>query len=420
MKTIAILLLIFSIGATNAQEKGYLLNRTTIESQCGEIPLINPQKQLATDTLFCERLEYNGDTYEPYSRRILIYDEFGRVTESTYGYYLSDTYRHSIKEKFTYTTFDSLATYHSMIWNDSLGINGEWDNAMFVTYIYNNNKKLIRKEKQFSPLDIQDWKNNRKTTYEYLDNSYLVTKESIEFYNSDTDIWEPYQTYTFTYNQNQQLTEKVSEYSDNNGQTWYYTSRNLYNYDTKSTKTIIEQVHNGDEWRNSWRFTHILNNNNEPDEIIEEMWNYHDSIWDTLIQQKRIFMYNNYGQLTSETYMSKYFEWVNVTKETYEYDQNYLLTGGIDYEWDFNDSIWIADVQCEIKSSKPTLINEPGISFNLKTYPNPATDYINIDLPGISKKGKTQIIDQYGKIVNQFNNIPEKLVYRDCQPVFIS
>ncbi|ALO14509.1 hypothetical protein L21SP5_00838 [Salinivirga cyanobacteriivorans] len=409
MKTLAIIIILLLTGTLSAQNKGYVQNRISIETTCGHIPLMNPQKAHATDTLFCERLAYNEDYYEPYTRRIIIYDEFGRIIETIYGNYPWGNYKNSFKEIFTYTPFDSLATYQSMIWNDSLGVDGAWDNTNFITYTYDNQNKLIRLEKQFSPMDIQEWENNRISTFEYYPNSFKTQKETIEYFNAEEDVWQTYQTHEYTYNPNDQVTEKVTHYSDDDGQTWRGTSRFTYNYDERSGKIVIQQVPDGENWRNSWRFTHILNDNDAPNEILKVMWNTHDSAWDTLIQEKRVFTYNNFGQITSETYMSKYFEWFNIEKKTHTYDQNNSLNGGTNYDWDFNDSIWVAKTQCALKTNQPLLIHETSRLLNFNFYPNPANGVINIALPQKYRNGLIQVIDQYGRIVKQFNNIPEKI-----------
>ena len=86
--------------------------------------------------------------------------------------------------------------------------------------------------------------------------------------------------------------------------------------------------------------------------------------------------------------------------------------GGLLVPWLLNDEIWkrISDLACS-----PNGVGELGFSKNVKIYPNPVGDILNIEMPDGVRDFTIEIFDQLGRRVFQVENLT-KLNTADWKP----
>lgn len=403
MKTIATFFLsVLSIGLMAQTMKS---DRAHIETSCGELPLINESKANAIDTLHCERLSYDQTHFEPYTTTIFIYDDLGRIISVEQGYNAYDGYQNSYKELYTYTDFDSVETYLSYFWNDTLNADGGWDDTNFRSYDYNNDHNLVRESWMYNPIGEDEWNNRRLFTYEYDDGKLM--KINHQYYNIETEDWSHY-NYTDLNYENQKLKSRTTYYSSDNGHSWNRNYNFLYNYNSGEMERI-EQHFNDNQWKNIRKHTFNLDEEGNILVDLEETWNSFDSAWDTLILNKKEYTFNDDGNMTNYLFRSAYIEWFNVEKEEYVYVDG-LLKSSVHYNWDWNEELWYERIRCNMKTAPGVLsTNQPDLQELVSIYPNPAIEQIKVNIPMGVNVSSIALYDVSGKVIDQFDYFPQSI-----------
>jgi len=402
MKNILTLLLLLITSSIFSQ--GFQKDRAHIETLCGEIPLVNEERANSIDTLYCERLNNDHTQYDPYTVTVFIYDEFGRIIKSEYGYYAYDGFRLSSLEEYTYTSFDSVETYVGYYWNDTLNETGAWDATNMKIYTYHSNNQLQSEMWMFNPIGEDMWNNQRLIEYQY-DNGELIQID-YSVISQETNTWRKYMR--TEYQRFDNLLESVLQYYSNDGVEWRNTYKYSYYYSTDQM-VRVEQHLNGEHFANNRKHTYDLDENGNVLIDLEQHWNSFDSIWDTLILDQKQYTYDSYGNNTGYLHRSAYFEWFNVDKAEYAYFDNQLISG-VQYRWDWNVEQWYEYVKCSIKTSPGILsTNEPNFKEQVSVYPNPIQNEFAIQLPESNDNVSIRLYDISGKTLMQYDYLPQNI-----------
>jgi hypothetical protein len=397
-----VLFLAFLLISVGLLSQGLHNDRAHIETTCGEMALINYEKANVIDTLLCERLSYDQSYYEPYTKTIFVYDEYGRIISSEYGYYTATGFRLSSKSLFSYTLFDSLETYVGYFWNDTLNESGDWDATNFKSYTYNSENQLVNELWMYNPIGQDEWQNQRLISYTYGDGKLQKVTYSMHIVNGN---WNPYMKTIYNYEADL-LISRVQSYSSDDE--WRNTYQYIYEY-YAGQKVMITKHFSIDNWRNLFKNTCKLDNNGNILENLEEHWSSHDSIWDTLIVDKKEYGYDNYGNMISFLHKSAYIEWFNVAKEDYTFINGHYA-GGIQYSWDWDTEQWFERIICNIKTLPGILsTNEPDLANQISVYPNPTTEEFSVEVPDGAEIVSIKLYDVGGKTIEQYDNASQRI-----------
>jgi hypothetical protein len=188
--------------------------------------------------------------------------------------------------------------------------------------------------------DQNNWTNTSLTDYLYNSNG-TINQETTQIWNKSTNQWQNYSQDTYTYNGSKKvLTKTTSNWEDNQ---WVTAYLDTYSYTANDVLTnILEQNWNKTllNWKNREQTNYIYNQDGTIHQEIRERWNESKNLWN------------------------------NWLRATFEYDKN----------------LGIADLT----------------KSQLKIFPNPTTDFINVHLEE-SNDTKVSIIDALGSVILKEN-----------------
>ena len=238
------------------------------------------------------------------------------------------------------------------------------------------------------------WKNNTwKDTLkeEYIYNNNLLTEKIL--YVNVNNTWQYLSKHEFTYDTNENLVLEIFYYWDNAN--WINSTKTEYTYDISNN--LISSIYY--EYLFSWApITKLEYSYDSSNNLITTITYNWVSNWENY--WKTEYSYNSYGdmiQYIRYSWDSQSNSWLQGYKVERTYDNNYTfddlilpisinydlfshkLLNEISYQWDNN--LWINNTNIQYYYSN---FNNLGISDvntnNFNLYPNPAHDFIYIDL----------------------------------------
>jgi len=246
--------------------------------------------------------------------------------------------------------------------------NNSWNKQVKYGYEYNDNGQLTI-EYEYS-VDDGEWKLDAKTNYNYENNNNLISKISFNWIDSD---WELSEKYEYTYENNNLVKENYHIWSNN---TWNINSVKKYSY----------------------------NDNND---MIQEIYYSYTTEGNIIYNYKHTYTFdNNHNTLTEIDYQWNTGSWLENKKYEIFYNMNYLLTQSIQpFEFDLeigagNNNIitsvkgysksnndWSQIATTTLYYSEHDLVStqEKQSTENIKVYPNPASNYINVSFANNTK-----------------------------------
>ncbi len=272
------------------------------------------------------------------SRNFLYYDSSGRHQEYFTQIWSNNSYKNHSKQTYNYNSFDSLSIFQTFLWDDT----------------------------------TNSWNNTDKTMNEYDSNNYLI--ETVYYKGSGTN-WNIYSRSIFTYDSVYNLI--LNLYQGWQAQ-WENLNRTLYYYDDNKLSQYIWQQWINNSWESDHResFTYDANNN-LTERLVETAVG---SGWINLLRDVR--SYNQLNQLYSIlTYYWITNSWVMDRSVDYNYDSfgniiEYIIKHWLDnntweYQWRVNYNylpVYVSDYYSEIEVF--TLSN---------VYPNPFNPITTIE-----------------------------------------
>ena len=294
----------------------------------------------------------------------------------------NNTWQYSTKVSYEYDNDTNLINKITYLW-----INSSWVGSSKINYSYTQlNEPLV--------IVTYKWKNNTwKDTLkeEYIYNNNLLTEKIL--YVNVNNTWQYLSKHEFTYDANENLVLEIFYYWDNAN--WINSTKTEYTYDISNN--LISSIYY--EYLFSWApITKLEYSYDSSNNLITTITYNWVSNWENY--WKTEYSYNSYGdmiQYIRYSWDSQSNSWLQGYKVERTYDNNYTfddlilpisinydlfshkLLNEISYQWDNN--LWINNTNIQYYYSN---FNNLGISDvntnNFNLYPNPAHDFIYIDL----------------------------------------
>ncbi len=344
-----------------------------------------------------EAIEYyysSPNVIDSGSRTTFAYDtNTGNLIEAIIYDYNTSTSTWNYSRKHTmpqYDTNGNVLEQYTYLYNNSQNV---WEAFSRNYYTYDTNGKLTMITKERYQPGAQNWESSSKIIYSYDSNSGLNTKLLMMLWNSSTNSFvNDYKT-TFTYNANNDVT-LVVEYEYNTSSQWEEEYKTEYEYDS-NTQNLL-----------SFAFYYKTFNN----------WygeNKAVMVYDTYGNAETINIYD-FDSSTNDWY--SYPSTVGQTTYNNNYNEDDLIVQSFFeglFPFLFNhqlEELLISDYDSNTSTLTPegrynyyyTGMNISGVdnkllSKNIKVYPNPVKDFINIQ--GTEKLTDYKIIvyDMQGK-----------------------
>lgn len=338
--------------------------------------------------------------------------------------YYSGSYSTSNGTNYEYDSNNNLIKESYLNWD-----NNAWEIKDVTSYTYNASNKVteeIYKSSWSSPTNTLE--NSYKSTYtytganiteimyyEWVASNWVIDDKTVITYNGsnlpitilsyewDGTQWVTYEKGTLTYNANNKLISEVYEDWVGAAQ-WVNSYKTIYTYNANN-KMINNKSAEWDEFNNIWvengqktdyEWDATGNKNREID-----YYKYSDG---SLYQYKQEYTYDTFNLMSSfahpfkdKTGFDYVFEDVpHINKvqgyNTFSYNQStstYNLNGRTTYN--YNSSITLGTEQTEIENQKITV------------FPNPTSDFLNIQNTSNSAIDKVIVTDMSGKTILQQN-----------------
>ncbi|MCX6180379.1 MAG: T9SS type A sorting domain-containing protein [Bacteroidetes bacterium] len=281
--------------------------------------------------------------------------------------------------------------------------NGTLDTSSKETYTYNGNQQLTN---VLTETYNMSWENFLQKFNDYDGNGNLIA-EYYKSWDTTNSLWvNNFNKTTFAYDGSNFLIDKTLLNWDNNNSIYKNVSKNIYT-NSGSGKPILtlNQIWNGvNAWYDMDKDSSIYDGNNK---LIENYHRYRhqggSDHWG--MQYKETYTYTSSGK--SSTYLTQPWDttllvFTNVDGGliTSTYDNNDNITKAITQPWDTLLGNW-GHMQLETKYYyTPTNKNAvQNIANNLKSYPNPFSNTVSIELTENIVNASISIYDISGREV---------------------
>jgi hypothetical protein len=301
------------------------------------------------------------------------------------------------KKEYQYNPDDLISYVETYSWNGANWIKSE---SNYLSY--NDDQKVnIRIYENINEHGIVT-----KDKYEYFYNDVGDTLEIIISEDFDNPYGEKFHYY-FDYDQDNKVITKT--YALWTGYEWYGKERYIrYLNENNDPDSVITQIYTQGLWHNTERVVLSYNEDNKVDEIITSEYDYTSISW--YLSDKTEYYYNDKGRIDSLS-ASKYIDdsWGHQSTVYYNYTFDEYGNLAEEYLTKYHTSIdTIKDYQKYIyEYYEPTDVQE-NISEQsfLSVSPNPATDNFNISINSyVSKNAIIKIYDINGECVHNENMI---------------
>jgi hypothetical protein len=208
---------------------------------------------------------------------------------------------------------------------------------------------------------------------------------------------------TFTYNENNNVTQELKEYWDEKTKKYEKNREDNYMYDSNNLKIeYIYKLRNAytNNLQNYEKKEYFYNNKAQLTIELDYIWGVNKKIWH--IEGNREYYYNINGKLISEQSHrcdTPSTIWINQTNELYVYDKNDCLKT-YDYytNWSISKSLYENHTQALYfyKEDNTSILDEL-FNTNYPFSPNPVKDKLFIQISEFNNTDKIQIIDLNGR-----------------------
>ena len=333
-----------------------------------------------------------------------------RVQSSMHKDRMINTYLNNQIVKSYYSSWDTLSS--------------SWKTLAKSTKTYNASGLLTVCEWFKRNNSYSAWSPYKKEDYNYDGNNNLIQKLTSDWSNA----WIPNKRRQYFYNAlNKDTLLAISEWDISSAQ-WFDTHSQQSIYDANANLVLvlvkIKSAVPG-QLRNSSKYIYTYNSSNQLVLRINQSWYADSNDWKSM--SKWEYAYDSQSNRIHEVYYiinASLTSWSKNSKTEYVYDNTYsfsdlLLPNGLDYDsirfshkllyrkgyaWNFSNQSWDNGAESAYYYTEKTLLAllESSIDTYL-VYPNPASDYIQIDLPESMTKATLYIYDIQGKLILETN-----------------
>jgi len=344
-----------------------------------QIPYLRIDYTYENDTLIKQKLynamDYSNLQWYPIFKAEFDYDN-SNILETLTTHDWDDSLTILIPlEQFQYT-YNDFGNYNNITVLSYDTSSATWNNAVFLVYGYDANQHLIEYINQEYDDLTSSWVNDFKCVSTY--NTLGLKTEYIE-YNFVSNSWIPSSKIEYTHNSQSRLNKELHYSWQTSSNSWNISSQTELYYD--SFGNMLESL------RSNWNTTSL---DWKPDARTLRSYNSNYPFVDLVLPWHCFlftFLWSN--PIVPEPYY-------NFDMITPQYTSMLLIR---EYQrWDEDDSIWeTREVKEYYYSDHITGTPNNDYTTELKIYPNPASDYVIIDIGNNSCE--FELIDISGKVI---------------------
>lgn len=278
------------------------------------------------------------------------------------------------------------------VWNTS---SMDWQIMSKTTYNYDGAQNLISENSQSYNPAIMTYINSWKKTYTYTGGN--LSTETSQDWNIATSSWVNSSKTLYEYSGSNRT--KITEQDwDSGTNAWVNDDQTEIAYDSagKMTQTIIKEWDTGS---NAWTFDERITYTYTMDMLTEATnEDYNNGAWE--LSARTLITYDD-GLATEAIYQERQgSEWLNENRVVTAYDANGNPIIIISEEWDKTGNVWELEgkIERDYSEVKPFTLGIDSFKIeDMKVFPNPATDVINVS--SVFNIDKMELYDVLGKKV---------------------
>jgi hypothetical protein len=202
--------------------------------------------------------KWENNAWVNVDKRNYTYDVNGKMLYFTYEKWQNNAWVLIVKNTFSYDINNNLITELSELWQNNM-----WINSYKFSYNYDvSGNKITHLEQSWQN---NMWVNRIKYSFSYNGNNKIITELREDWNNN---IWENYEKYTYTYDANGILLNKLWE-------SWYGNStyNYTYTYDANGNMlTEIKEYLDNNIWLNYWKYTYTYDTHGNSVTAKNEVW----------------------------------------------------------------------------------------------------------------------------------------------------
>lgn len=343
--------------------------------------IINKQQ---LDSIINLQWNANDNQWINLNKTFYTYNDSAKLLEEI-NFIWNNNWQYSTKVNYEYDNDTNLINKITYLW-----INGSWVGSSKINYSYTQlNEPLVIVTYKW---ENNSWKDTLKEEYTYSNTPNNVLLEKIS-YVYENNSWKNLSKYEYSYDSYGNLILEIFYYWDNAN--WVNSTKKEYAYDLDNK--LIYTIYY--EYLFSWApITKVEYSYDSSNNLIATITYNWISNWENY--WKTEYSYNNYGdmvQYMTYSWNSQSNSWVQGYKIMRTYDNNYTfddmvlpisinydlfshkLLNEISYQW--NNNLWVnnTNIQYYYSNFNNLAISELN-TINFRLYPNPANDFIYIDL----------------------------------------
>jgi hypothetical protein len=433
MKKLLLLLILF----LNFSAKGFDLNKDIPKNSAAYKLLFSNKKEESSDKKSVVtrssnslpeeiiHLNWNGNAWDTIRKENIQYvTGLPLVYQIIMMNYSISGYQNESRTTYTYNA-DGIKTLEI----NEMWVGSSWNNSSKIETNYDSNKNLT--EEIYSDWTGSDWEiiYGYKNEYTYnADNKILSTtllmfengiwvESSLEINTYDANghlstttvqewngtIWNNSFKQTFTNNNNGEFTQLLMEMWDEDTNDWSAWIRisniTWYNFSLDKPSGYVIDFHFMGIWMAFTRATISYNTNHDP--LIELNEENTGTSWQN--SDRTVYLYDaqfNLTNLTNEIWENSQWVIEYGNKTTYTYDSGNRITSAENEE--YYSGNWVKTDKQLYKYSQSISVKNAYASSEVKLYPNPVNDKLNINLSG-NENANISVFDMTGKKVADFN-----------------
>lgn len=315
------------------------------------VPLSGAEVIHLLDSMVVERYQQSTGQWSTRWKEEFTYSSDGRLEQMIYGSWMkTEGDRNKYKVNYTYDTAGKLTLADGLLWDTTTS---KWLNNYKYENFFDTKGNKIREVNYFWHGEDSTWANDYIYEYVYDDNGYLI-QEIYKFWKEDIGDWMNY--------------SKSDYFNDEEG---ICTQFSRYYWD-----------HIANHWVVSYKYEYTFNDDGNEIQLMVTGWDTTQSQWFTAAKYDYSWDDNeNKIQDLSYDWDTITDQWVARQKYDYTYDIHGNRISYMLYQWNNERDEWdYFDRGSNYYSSLDITVNAGNESRGQYIWPNPAADYIAIDL----------------------------------------
>lgn len=352
--------------------------------------------KLQLDSLVEKEYDYELGQWVNYTKDVCGYDNNDNFSQFIYYDWFEVWYAVE-KHEFVYGVNNIIHSKYYSEWDDELS---DWVEDYKEEYFYNTDGSIDQIASMYLDEIVGEWVNSTKMEYTYNSEGNIVAIIEYEIEEGSPDWIESYKT-DLSYDAEGNIESIIYSYWETDQ--WIQENKEVYIYDLNNKMTLFIASYWYFDWVNSWKSEYSYDENGNPALEIYYEWDNGNSLWE--LDEKYEYSYN----------LENYFS--NIIRPSFEYlipDNSTEIVNqptGFTYSY-FDGEDWVEQDKGTYYYSEHE-IEDATATFdfandNIKVYPNPAIEYINISFDSEYKQLNFELIDLQGKIVMN------KIVNNNC------